>query len=117
MLIPTLMECQTIGEQYNATAGQVALAWLLACDNAIPIPIPGTMKEKVSRKVGILVANSDLDCLWHLKENLGTLDLRLRQKEVDDVWETINKADATGGKRYLPILMDTLFANTLPLED
>ena len=75
------------------------------------------MKEKVSSKMGILVANSDLNCLQYLKENLGALDLKLTQKEVDDVREIVNKADATGGERYPPILMDTLFANTPPLED
>ena len=35
-----------IGEKYNATAGQIALAWLLAQSDNV-IPIPGTTKEKV----------------------------------------------------------------------
>jgi aryl-alcohol dehydrogenase-like predicted oxidoreductase len=39
-----------IGEQYNATAGQVALAWLLAQGDDI-IPIPGTKKIKVSDSI------------------------------------------------------------------
>lgn len=35
-----------IGEKHNATAGQVALAWILAQGKDI-IPIPGTRKMKV----------------------------------------------------------------------
>ena len=53
---------KTIGEQHNATAGQVALTWLLAQGDNV-IPIPGTMKEKISSQIGILITNSDLDCL------------------------------------------------------
>ena len=37
---------QSIGAKYDATAGQVALAWLLAQGPDI-IPIPGTKKLKV----------------------------------------------------------------------
>ena len=39
-------EVQAIGARNNATAGQVALAWLLAQGDDI-IPIPGTKKIKV----------------------------------------------------------------------
>lgn len=38
---------ESIGKKHSATAGQVALAWLLAQGDNI-IPIPGTTKEKVS---------------------------------------------------------------------
>lgn len=41
---------KTIGEQHNATAGQVALAWLLAQGDDV-IPIPGTKKIKVSGRI------------------------------------------------------------------
>lgn len=37
---------KAIGEKHDATAGQVALAWLLAQGDDI-IPIPGTRKIKV----------------------------------------------------------------------
>lgn len=37
-----------IGERHGATAGQVALAWLLAQGDDV-IPIPGTRKQKVRR--------------------------------------------------------------------
>jgi aryl-alcohol dehydrogenase-like predicted oxidoreductase len=40
-------DLKRVGEQYNASAGQVALAWLLAQGEDI-IPIPGTKKIKVS---------------------------------------------------------------------
>jgi aryl-alcohol dehydrogenase-like predicted oxidoreductase len=35
-----------IGERHGATAGQVALSWLLAQGDDV-IPIPGTRKQKV----------------------------------------------------------------------
>ena len=45
---------QAIAKKYNATAGQVALAWLLAQGDDI-IPIPGTRKVKVRRPPLILM--------------------------------------------------------------
>ena len=38
-----------IGKKYNATPGQVALAWLLAQGDDI-VPIPGTKDVKVTAK-------------------------------------------------------------------
>ena len=38
---------QNLGKKYNATAGQVTLAWSLAQGKDI-IPIPGTKKLKVN---------------------------------------------------------------------
>lgn len=38
---------KTIGQHHNATAGQVALAWLLAQGDDV-IPIPGTRQIKVN---------------------------------------------------------------------
>jgi aryl-alcohol dehydrogenase-like predicted oxidoreductase len=43
-------DLKRVGEQYNASAGQVALAWLLAQGEDI-IPIPGTKKIKVSSHI------------------------------------------------------------------
>jgi len=37
---------QAMGKKHNATASQIAIAWLLAQGNDI-IPIPGTKKIKV----------------------------------------------------------------------
>jgi aryl-alcohol dehydrogenase-like predicted oxidoreductase len=39
-----------IGEKHGATAGQVALAWVLAQGEDI-IPLPGTTKIKVSQLI------------------------------------------------------------------
>ena len=50
MILQLVEELKNIGKEYNATAGQVALAWLLAQGEDV-IPIPGTRKIKVSVKV------------------------------------------------------------------
>ena len=44
---------QKVGEKHGATAGQVALAWLLAQGKDI-IPIPGTTRIPVSRAVVVV---------------------------------------------------------------
>jgi diketogulonate reductase-like aldo/keto reductase len=50
-----------IGEQFNATAGQVALAWLLAQGDDV-IPIPGTKKIKVRGRITVYtLGHSSLD--------------------------------------------------------
>ena len=43
-------ELQYIGQEFNATAGQVALAWLLAQGDDV-ILTPGTKKMKVGTKL------------------------------------------------------------------
>ncbi|CAL1698067.1 unnamed protein product [Somion occarium] len=86
-----------IGERHNATAGQVALAWLLAQDEKV-IPIPGTTKEK------------------YLKENLGALNVKLTPEEVQEVREIVSKADAANGPRYPGVMQELLFGNTPSLE-
>ncbi|CAL1702796.1 unnamed protein product [Somion occarium] len=87
-----------IGERHNATAGQVALAWLLAQDEKI-IPIPGTTKEK------------------YLKENLGALNVELTPAEIQEVREVARKADATQGQRYEDFMMAVLYGDTPALEN
>ncbi|EIN13062.1 Aldo/keto reductase [Punctularia strigosozonata HHB-11173 SS5] len=82
-----------IGERHGATAGQVALAWLLAQGDDV-IPIPGTRKQK------------------YLEENLGALKLKLTPEEVAEVREVAKKADAANGPRYPPGFVETLFAET-----
>lgn len=57
-------ELQNIGKAHNATAGQVALAWLLAQGEDI-IPIPGTKKIKVRAKVELHVVHLD----WNMHEH------------------------------------------------
>ncbi|KAG1868536.1 Aldo keto reductase [Suillus subluteus] len=70
-----------VGEQYNATAGQVALAWLLAQGEDV-IPIPGTKKIK------------------YLEENLVAVNVSLSRESVQEVRTIAEKADWVVGDRY-----------------
>ncbi|KAI0674615.1 Aldo/keto reductase [Trametes maxima] len=87
-----------LGKKHNATAGQIALAWLLAQGDDI-IPIPGTTK----------IAN--------LKENLGALSIKLSPDDVEEVRKKALAADATQGDRYPPDGVALLFADTPPLKE
>ncbi|CCL99237.1 uncharacterized protein FIBRA_01252 [Fibroporia radiculosa] len=86
-----------IGARHNATAGQVALAWLLAQGPDV-IPIPGT--TNVAR----------------LKENLGAAKVTLTPEELEEVRKIANSADHAKGDRYPPQLAAVLFADTPRLE-
>ncbi|KAL1941903.1 hypothetical protein VTO73DRAFT_6903 [Trametes versicolor] len=86
-----------IGEKHNATAGQVALAWLLAQGDDV-IPIPGTTK------------------LPNLKENLDSLKVTLSPEEVEEIRQFAKAADAANGPRYPGHLEGFLFVDTPPLE-
>ncbi|KAF9057537.1 NADP-dependent oxidoreductase domain-containing protein [Panaeolus papilionaceus] len=85
---------QEIGKKHNATAGQVALAWLLAQGNDI-VPIPGTKKIK------------------YLKENLDALKVKLSSQEVNEIRSFAERAnkDITGD-RYPTASMGYVFADT-----
>jgi len=82
-----------IGEQYNATAGQVALAWLLAQGDDV-IPIPGTKKIK------------------YLEENLAAVNVKLSPESIQEVRTIAEKADWVAGDRYPPAHMKSLYAET-----
>ncbi|EED84929.1 predicted protein [Postia placenta Mad-698-R] len=82
-----------IGARHNATAGQVALAWLLAQGPDV-IPIPGT--TKINR----------------LKENLGAVEVQLAPEELQEVRKIADTADHARGDRYPPALAAVLFADT-----
>ncbi|KAH7928626.1 Aldo/keto reductase [Leucogyrophana mollusca] len=84
---------QTIGDQYGATAGQVALAWLLAQGDDV-IPIPGTKKIK------------------YLKENLDAVKVQLSPASVKEIRVIAEKADWANGDRYPPASMASLYAET-----
>lgn len=85
---------RTIGQKHNnASAGQVALAWLLAQDPSV-IPIPGTTKVK------------------NLEENLGALSLKLTPEDLQAVRDVAKRADAEHGDRYPEFIMRFLFADT-----
>ncbi|KAI5996347.1 NADP-dependent oxidoreductase domain-containing protein [Pisolithus albus] len=85
------------GERHNATAAQVALAWLLAQGNDI-IPIPGTKRIK------------------YLKENLDSIHVHLSPAEVQEIRRFVEKADWTVGDRYPPASMKSLYGATPELE-
>ncbi|KIJ58187.1 hypothetical protein HYDPIDRAFT_96218 [Hydnomerulius pinastri MD-312] len=82
-----------VGEKYNATAGQVALAWLLAQGDDV-IPIPGTKKIK------------------YLKENLDAVKVTLSPESIQEVRNIAEKADWATGDRYPTSSMKLLFAET-----
>ncbi|KAF7324587.1 Aldo/keto reductase [Mycena kentingensis (nom. inval.)] len=82
-----------IGAKYDATAGQVALAWLLAQGDDI-IPIPGTKTLK------------------YLEENLGGGKLTLSAEDVAAIRALASGADAQKGLRYPPDLAKVLFVET-----
>ncbi|KDQ50793.1 hypothetical protein JAAARDRAFT_164409 [Jaapia argillacea MUCL 33604] len=86
-----------IGKRHGATAGQVALAWLLAQGDDV-IPIPGTRKIK------------------YLEENLGALKVKLTPEEIHEVRDIAQKADAAQGDRYPAAMMQYIFADTAALE-
>ncbi|KAF5351129.1 hypothetical protein D9756_008204 [Leucocoprinus leucothites] len=83
-----------IGKNYNATASQVALAWVLAQGKDI-IPIPGTKKIK------------------YLKENLASIHIRLSDEDNAKIRKLAEGVDF--GERYPPQMMATLFTDTAPL--
>ncbi|KAJ7787832.1 Aldo/keto reductase [Mycena olivaceomarginata] len=81
----------------GATAGQVALAWLLAQGEDI-IPIPGTKKIK------------------YLEENIAASKLKLSAEDVKDVRNVASQADASRGERYPAGMLTTLFVDTPALS-
>ncbi|KZP08099.1 Aldo/keto reductase [Athelia psychrophila] len=83
-----------IGEKHSATAGQVALAWLLAQGDDI-LPIPGTRSVK------------------YLQENLGAAKVQLTPEDLSEVRKVALAADvAQGGSRYPPGSDKLLFGDT-----
>lgn len=73
---------QKLAQAHQATAAQIALAWLLAQKPWI-VPIPGTTKQE------------------RLKENLGAADIQLSATDIADINQAINQI-AVVGDRYLP---------------
>jgi len=86
-----------IGEKHNATAGQIALAWILAQGDDV-IPIPGTTKTK------------------YLEENLGATKIQLTPTDLQEVRSTAERADAAQGDRYPVGMSSLLFADTPELH-
>ena len=68
-----------IAKRKNATAGQVALAWLLAQKPWI-VPIPGTTK------------------LERLQENIGAAEVELTQEDLDEIETAASRIDVQGAR-------------------
>ncbi|KAJ8472509.1 hypothetical protein ONZ45_g16626 [Pleurotus djamor] len=88
---------KVIGQRHNATAGQVALAWVLAQGDDF-IPIPGTKKVK------------------YLDENLGALKVALSKDELEEVRTAAAASEASVGDRYPAMMQAVLFADTAELK-
>lgn len=73
---------QKLAQAHQATAAQIALAWLLAQKPWI-VPIPGTTKQE------------------RLKENLGAADIQLSATDIADINQALDQI-AVVGDRYLP---------------
>jgi aryl-alcohol dehydrogenase-like predicted oxidoreductase len=73
-------EVRALADAKGATAGQVALAWLLA-KGADVVPIPGTKRRT------------------YLAENVGAVDVVLTEEELDRL-EAVLPVGATAGERY-----------------
>ncbi|KAJ3573407.1 hypothetical protein NP233_g2449 [Leucocoprinus birnbaumii] len=83
-----------IAKKYNATAGQLALAWVLAQGKDI-VPIPGTKKIK------------------YLKENLAAIHIKLTPEDDREIRKLAQSAEI--GERYPPQQLATLFTDTAAL--
>lgn len=73
---------QKLAQAHQATAAQIALAWLLAQKPWI-VPIPGTTKQE------------------RLKENMGAADIQLSATDIADINQALDQI-AVVGDRYLP---------------
>jgi len=82
-----------VGDARSATAGQVALAWLLAQGDDV-IPIPGTKKIK------------------YLNENLGAVNVKLTAEDVKEVRVYAEKTDHVNGLRYPEFGWKSLYQET-----
>jgi aryl-alcohol dehydrogenase-like predicted oxidoreductase len=75
----------TIAERKGITAGQLALAWVLAQGNDI-VPIPGTKRRK------------------YLKENIASSAIAINTTELNDITAALPKG-AASGERYPAAMM------------
>lgn len=83
-----VQQVQTLATDKGVTAGQLALAWVLAQGDYL-IPIPGTKQRK------------------YLEENVAALEVKLSREELQAL-EAIFPANATAGLRYPEEVMKLL---------
>ena len=103
-----------IGKKYDATAGQIALAWVLAQGDDF-IPIPGTTKLPVCpllRSVRNGSLTELISILQNLKHNVDAGRIKLSPEDSQAVRDVANKANASQGNRYPEAYMETLYADT-----
>ncbi|KAF2013856.1 Aldo/keto reductase [Aaosphaeria arxii CBS 175.79] len=81
-----------IAKAKNVSAGQLALSWLLAQGEDI-FPIPGTTR------------------LDRLKENIGSLDVKLSKEEEQTIRKYCNEAEVVG-ERYPGSFMDACYMDS-----
>jgi aryl-alcohol dehydrogenase-like predicted oxidoreductase len=79
---------RAIAEEKGVTAGQIALAWLLAQGPDV-VPIPGTTTRK------------------HLEENVAAAEIRLDGRDLARLDEAAPR-DAAAGLRYPEARMETV---------
>ncbi|KZV77850.1 putative aldo/keto reductase, partial [Exidia glandulosa HHB12029] len=84
-----------IAKTHGVTAGQLALAWLLAQGDDI-FPIPGTTK----------IAN--------MEENIAATKVKLSGKELEELNKVVRSADVRGD-RYS--VMAAVILDTVPLQE
>lgn len=104
-----------LGERYQATSGQVALAWLLAQGDDV-IPIPGTTKIAVSNDYTVSAPSQLTPSSQRLEENLGALKVQLSDADLQEVRTAAEKTGFTTGSRLPPAIAKFLFVDTPELE-
>ncbi|QRV78189.1 aldo/keto reductase family protein [Ceratobasidium sp. AG-Ba] len=92
ILLALVDRLKKVASKYNATSGQVTLAYLLSQGDDI-IPIPGTRKLK------------------YLEENLGALNVKLTSEDVNAIRQAIVETELTGDQ-YPPRLFEMLYRDT-----
>jgi aryl-alcohol dehydrogenase-like predicted oxidoreductase len=79
---------QEIAKRKGATAGQMALAWVLAQGDDV-VPIPGTKRRK------------------YLEENAGAVDIKLNEADIAELEAAVPEEDVVG-ERYAAGNMQTI---------
>ncbi|KAL1747982.1 NADP-dependent oxidoreductase domain-containing protein [Schizophyllum fasciatum] len=94
-ILKLIERLEAIGKKYNASSGQVALAWILAQGDDI-IPIPCTTKVK------------------NLEHNIAAVNVKLSAEDVADIRKHAEEIDAAlrGTARYPAGMQEQLFSET-----
>ncbi|KAL1689078.1 NADP-dependent oxidoreductase domain-containing protein [Schizophyllum commune] len=94
-ILNLIKELEAVGKKYNASPGQVTLAWILAQgDDSIPIPCTTKVKN--------------------LEHNVAALNLKLSNEDLASIRRHAEEIDAAlrGIARYPPGVQETLFSET-----